>query len=82
MKVKKIIERNDVASYLEQRNLAKQYKKAKKYILFGFFGLVDFKKRKPAKDGVWYFRINKQFRAICYLEESVLVVVEISNHQE
>lgn len=54
--------------YLKKRRLDKQYFKAKKLILAGSFSNVDLKIREPKKDRIWYFRINRQFRALCELE--------------
>jgi hypothetical protein len=81
MKIRQIIERKDVFEYLQKRNLLNQYIKAKKFLLLSQFYLVDFKKRQPKTDMVWYFRINKQFRALAYFDDDVLVVFEIDNHQ-
>ncbi|MBU4331835.1 hypothetical protein KKD19_04730 [Patescibacteria group bacterium] len=80
MRINKIIERKDIALYLERRGLLKQYKKAKNFILLGNFWSVDFKKREPKKDQVRYFRINKQFRALAYLDGETLVVFDIDSH--
>lgn len=54
--------------YLKKRRLEKQYLKAKNLILAGRFSNVDLKIREPKKERIWYFRINKQFRALCELE--------------
>jgi len=81
MKIKEILENEKVVRYLEQRSLIKQYKKVKQFILLSNFSLVNFKKRKPKKDGVYYFRINKQFRALAFLEKDVLIVFDVDNHQ-
>ena len=55
----------EALEYLVKRGLEKQYLKTKKYILEGYIRNADLKVREPKKDKVWYFRINKQFRAIC-----------------
>lgn len=81
MWIDKIIERKDVAGYLERRGLLKQYKKAKDFILLGNFYLANFKKRKPVNEQIWYFRINRQFRALAYFDGNILVVFAIDNHQ-
>jgi plasmid maintenance system killer protein len=67
--------------YLKDRWLEKQYKKAKLFILAGNYKNVDLKLRLPKEKKVWYFRINKQYRAICKLEEGILYVLAIDNHQ-
>ncbi|MDD2745162.1 MAG: hypothetical protein PHU93_01370 [Candidatus Gracilibacteria bacterium] len=68
--------------YLKKRRLEKQYLKAKKLILAGRFSNVDLKIREPKKERIWYFRINKQFRALCELEGDILYVLAIDNHQK
>jgi plasmid maintenance system killer protein len=82
MWIEKIIERKDIISYLEKRNLLEKYKKAKTFILIGNLGLVNLKKRKPKKDEIWHFRVDKQFRALCYFDDTTLVVFDINNHQK
>jgi hypothetical protein len=64
MIIKSIFESDDVILYLEKRNLLKQYKKAKNFMLLGFFENISLKKREPKEDDIYYFRINKKFRAI------------------
>ena len=81
MKIIRIVERKDVILYLRKRNLLGQYKKAKNFFLAGGFYLTDFKRKKPKEDGVWYFRINRQFRALAYFDNDILVVFSIDNHQ-
>lgn len=68
--------------YLKKRKLEKQYIKAKELILSGQFFNVDLKIREPKKDRVWYFRINRQFRAFCELDGEVLYILAIDNHQK
>lgn len=76
-----IYEEKGILKYLEKRNLTEQYKKAKYYLLAGRTLQTKFKERNPKGSGVWYFRINKQFRALCVFNESGdLVVFEIDNH--
>ena len=45
------------------------------------FQSVRFKIRKPKELGDYYFRINKQYRAVCKLEWSTLNVYRIDDHQ-
>ena len=81
-KIHHIFERREVASYLEARGLTKQYKKAKLFLLAGNFQQVNFKKRNPKGSGIWYFRINKQFRALgVFNDVGDLIIFEIDNHQ-
>ena len=80
--VKYVYEEKSVVAYLEARNLIKQYKKAEIYLLAGLNGQVRFKQRHPKGSGVWYFRINKQYRALGYFDvDENFIVVEIDNHQ-
>ena len=58
--------------YIRERQLTKQYLKAKKYILSGNLKNVDLKLREPKTEGIWYFRINKQYRAYARYEEGIL----------
>lgn len=68
--------------YLEKRGLSKQYKKAKQYLLAWNYTHIDFALREPKKDRIYYFRVNKQFRVIGYIEEWVFKVIKIDNHQQ
>ncbi len=82
MKITKVAELDEsVIKYIIKRNLTKQYRKAKKYIINGQWQNVDLKLRKPKSDKIYYFRINKQFRAHCYLKDTTLIVFDIDNHQ-
>lgn len=81
MQVKNILERGDILLELEKKNLLAKYKKAKNFILGSHSELVDLKKRKPKKDEVWQFRIDRQFRAYCYFEKDTLIVFHIDSHQ-
>ncbi len=80
MHIRDIIERKDIVLYLEKRRLLEKYKKAKSFLLSGNYTLTDLKKRKPKKDEIWSFRIDKQFCAFCYFNGDTLVVFEIDNH--
>jgi plasmid maintenance system killer protein len=79
--IKQVLERKEILPYLKSRNILKQYQKAKNYLLSQKFRNVNFKKRQPKADSVWYFRINKQYRAIGYFDDDNFIVVEIDNHQ-
>lgn len=81
MPIRNIIERGDILIELKEKNLLVKYKKAKNFILGNHSSLVDLKKRKPQKNEVWQFRIDKQFRAYCYFESDTLIVFHIDNHQ-
>lgn len=94
MYFKEVVESQEVVKYLEKRNLLKQYIKAKNYIINWFWNLADLKLRQPKEEWVYYFRINKQFRALGVSENikldngenqeiiKILKVLKISNHQE
>ena len=76
-----VIERDDVIAYLKKRNLFLKYKKSKDLLLGGNFDLVALKKRKPKSAGIWSFRVDKQFRALSYIDGNTMVVFDIDNHQ-
>lgn len=80
-KFNECLEAPGVIEYLKMRGIYSQYLKAKKYLLNGHYQQIDFKKRKPKSDEVFYFRINKQFRAIGYIDASAFIVTFIDNHQ-
>lgn len=82
MYISEVIERKDVFLYLKKRRLLGKYKKAKGFLLSGDFVLGNLKKREPKKDEIWSFRVDKQFRAFCYFDGTVLVVFEINNHKK
>lgn len=81
MFIENIEEESEILEYLTKRRLVKQYKKAKSFLLSWNMQQVHFKLREPRKDQVYYFRINKQFRALCHFEWTTLVVFRIDNHQ-
>ncbi len=57
--------------------------KAKQYMELGFYDSIDLRKRKSKSEGVFYFKINKKFRAIGYIENKTdFIVTEISDHQQ
>lgn len=80
--IKKILIWDNLITYIKDRWLEKQYKKAKTYVLAWFFNKADFKLREPKKDKIYYFRINKQFRAYWTIEENILKIHHIDNHQK
>lgn len=79
--IKNILEKNYILNDLNKRNLLNQYKKSKNLIIEWVFWKTDLKLRKPKSDWIYSFRISKQFRAFCYLENNTLVVYKIDNHQ-
>jgi plasmid maintenance system killer protein len=84
-KVSKILEKKNVFPFLRKRGLFEQYKKAKRYLLEGnqLQLQVKFKERNPKGSGIWYFRINKQFRALgVFDEEGDLIIFDVDNHQK
>lgn len=82
LRIRSIYERKDILPYLETRNLLDQYRKAKHLLLRGNVMQVRFKKRHPKGSGIWYFRINQQYRALCVFNaEGDLIVFSIDDHQ-
>lgn len=80
-KIKNLFITPECLSYLEKRNLINQFKKAKSYLLSNQAQKTRFKERMPKGSGVFYFRINKQFRAIGYFDNYDLIITKIDNHQ-
>lgn len=81
-KVLNIFERKEILPYLQVRGLLKQYKKAKQYLCGGNTLQVKFKEKNPNGSGIWYFRINKQFRALGVFDGGGnLIIFDIDNHQ-
>ncbi len=78
----KVLITEDCILKLKEYQIEKQYIKAKEYILSWFLNNVDFKKRRPYKTDKYYFRINKKYRAICYIENNIVNVFEIDDHQD
>ena len=77
-----ISEQKHILPYLEARGLVRQYRKAKQFLLDGDTLRVCFKERNPKHSGAWYFRINKQFRAVGFFRDTGrLVIYDIDNHQ-
>jgi hypothetical protein len=70
-----------IKEYVQTRWIEKQYIKAKAYLIEGKFVEIDFHKRKPTTNDIYYFKINKKYRAIWYLDWPTFKVVEISDHQ-
>jgi plasmid maintenance system killer protein len=70
-----------IEEYINSKQLNKQYEKAKRYVLMGNFKEIEFRKREPKSDNVYYFKINNQYRAIWYMDWSIFKVVEIDDHQ-
>ena len=79
--IKKIYEKEYIFEDLTKRNILNQYKKSKNLIIEWIYWKTDLKLRKPKKDWIYSFRINKQFRAFGYLENDNLIVYKIDNHQ-
>lgn len=68
--------------FLDSRNLRKQYLKAQSKLLTGDLKSIKFKKRKPKTANIYYFRINKQYRALgVFKDTGTLYVYEIDDHQ-
>ncbi|MEQ8685249.1 MAG: hypothetical protein RIE86_08150 [Imperialibacter sp.] len=79
----KVVEKSGkVLQYLQERNLVKSYIKAKLLLENGDLQSASFKKRRPKHLEIYYFRINKKYRAIGRFKGDQFVVTEISDHQE
>ena len=76
-----IYEDDGVAEYLQKRGLLKQYIKEKKFLLQDKSSGARFRKRQPKGSGLWYFRINKQYRAIGAFKGELFCVSFIDDHQ-
>lgn len=82
LKIEQIFEEDYIFEYLEKRSLLKQYKKSKENILSWVFSWNKLWVKEPKKEWIIYFRINKQFRALCrFIDEKTLIVFDIDNHQ-
>lgn len=82
MKINNILEDEWIFEFLEKRTLVNQYKKAKDNVFKNINSKNYFKERKPKWSNIWYFRINKQFRAIWTIDNDWdLIVYKIDNHQ-
>ncbi len=76
-----VVQDKSVVSYLQERGLMDQYRKAVTLIEKGYFATVHLKKRQPKRAGIWYFRISQKYRALCIRHENTLIVFEIDDHQ-
>lgn len=81
VKIRQVLIAPEALEYLVKRQLEKQYQKAKIFIIAWHFSNVDLKIREPKEDRIWYFHINKQYRALCKLDGEILYVLAIDNHQ-
>ena len=78
----KVLEKPKAVKYIQSRQLQSQYLKAKNFIEQGLFELVDLRKRQPKNQNLFYFRINKKYRAFGYIKSDTLIVTDISDHQD
>lgn len=81
MIIEKVVETDEVVTYLESRNILTQYRKSKQHLLAGEFNSVRLKKRQPKTSGIWHFRITKKYRAMAWLESGTLKVFDIDDRQ-
>ena len=73
-----------IIDYLTMRWLLDQYRKQKQAIQSWIIRWAFFKKREPIqspKKQVYYFRINKKYRALIKYKDGIYVVYEIDDHQ-
>jgi plasmid maintenance system killer protein len=79
-KIKGVLEYDNlIIDYLIKRRLLIQYKKVKNKIIS--WNNRDLKLREHKKNKIYYFRINKQFRALWRINNGYLIVYKIDNHQ-
>lgn len=81
MPFKDVVLSPDAFNYLVKRKLIKQFNKTARYILQWDSKTAQLKNRKPKSSGIFYFRINRQYRAICKINNDILYVYHIDNHQ-
>lgn len=81
MIIREVVETADVVAYLKSRNLIVQYKKTKEHILMGHITGAQLRKRQPKSENIWYFRISKKYRVYAYLDDTVLKVFRVDDHQ-
>ena len=70
-----------ILNYLKKSNILQQYLKQKQNLLSGNIKNSNLKKRQPFIKQMYYFRINKKYRAIGRIKNNYFVVTEISDHQ-
>ena len=73
-----------VIEYLVSRWLLEQYRTQKAAIQSGTLWWAFFKKRKPIESTikqVFYFRLNKKYRAFARYKDWIYVVYKIDDHQ-
>ena len=80
LQLKGIIYDPSLEKFLKKRGLLKQFNKALDYISEEKFKEVDFKLRHPKSAGIWYFRINKQYRGLARIKNGILYIFEIDDH--
>ena len=67
---------------VKKYNLEKQFQKSISYIRRWDFKSVDFKLRQPKSKWIYYFRINRQYRAWCKVIDNILFITGIDNHSK
>lgn len=80
IRIERILIDPKLVTYLTERRLLPQYKKAKDFLLAGIFSNASLKLREPKDKGIWYFRINKQYRAHATFMDNVLRIHDIDDH--
>ena len=79
-KFKKIKVLPKVLKKVKKHQISKQFLKVLNYLKQGKFKEVDLKLRQPKSAGIWYFRINKQYRGLAKIENDIFHVFEIDDH--
>lgn len=68
-------------TFLQKRRLTKQYHKSKELLRAGQFTQIDFRIRQPKEERIYYFKINKQYRAWWYFDWDIFIIFTIDDHQ-
>ncbi len=81
MYISRIFIDRKVEKEIRKKHLTTLFQKAIDYLKDGNFPAVQFKKRRPYKTQKYYFRINKQYRAIGVFQGDDFYIFEVNDHQ-
>lgn len=79
--IKNIFIDDKILEYIKKRWLYSQYEKSENYLKSWNFRQLKLKIREPKKDRIYYFRLNKQFRLWCKIDDESIKIFFIDNHQ-
>ncbi|MFB6225757.1 MAG: hypothetical protein ABEJ02_00205 [Candidatus Paceibacteria bacterium] len=75
--------REELKEYLETRDLSDKWNKAKKFLeQHPQIGSLDFKKIEPKENNIYSFRLDRQYRGLCYFKDGKLIVFSFTNHYD